>query len=442
MSDALQGIDYEEAQRRLQEALAQRAGLQPAAPPDAAAVATPLPASAPAPAAPLSINPDVAAYLAQRLGPDFSPDSFRAAQEADWSKTNRNQMLEGARQILAAQGNVPYQARPTESKVEQGALEGRRANSLGMFQTAGALQQFDTAQDARNPASPRSRRAQLMLLSQAPDVASTLGGLAAVSQMSEEAITQAMGSVKGIGEARKPGAEVVKITKETGKIDEESAALHALQQPMSAEHIATLAKSGVQVPAGTTYAQAKDLADQQLKGQGVQIDWAKLALQNKQQPVKAAEDLRKEFQGGQAFKDMQAVATSYKKIRDASATGAGDMALIYGYMKMLDPGSSVREGEYANAASAGSVPDKVWGMYNRVLKGEKLPPELRISFKAEAGKIFASQRARYEDSAKPYKRLAAQQGLSDADVVVDLGLDELSKPTAEERARQLLRGGK
>ena len=35
---------------------------------------------------------------------------------------------------------------------------------------------------------------------------------------------------------------------------------------------------------------------------------------------------------------------------------AGDMALIFSYMKMLDPNSTVREGEYATAQDAGSIP--------------------------------------------------------------------------------------
>ena len=45
--------------------------------------------------------------------------------------------------------------------------------------------------------------------------------------------------------------------------------------------------------------------------------------------------------------------------KDAPPSGASDIALLYGYMKVLDPGSTVREGEFATASNAGGIPDKI-----------------------------------------------------------------------------------
>ena len=58
--------------------------------------------------------------------------------------------------------------------------------------------------------------------------------------------------------------------------------------------------------------------------------------------------------------------------------GFNDVAMIFAFMKSLDPTSVVRESEYATAANAGvGVPEKIWKAYNRALKGEILLPQLR-----------------------------------------------------------------
>jgi hypothetical protein len=141
--------------------------------------------------------------------------------------------------------------------------------------------------------------------------------------------------------------------------------------------------------------------------------------------AKAAEDLRKEFQGGATYKNTQTIGESYKKIAGTSDSGAGDVSLIYSFMRMVDPGSTVREGEFATAANAGSIPDRVVGAYNRALSGEKLPPEVRKQFRDEAKRLLKAQADRYEETANPYRRLAQQAGVDPGDVVLDLGLAQM-----------------
>jgi hypothetical protein len=143
---------------------------------------------------------------------------------------------------------------------------------------------------------------------------------------------------------------------------------------------------------------------------------------------KATEDLRKEFQGLQTYKNTQTVAESAKKILTASETGAGDLNLLYGYMRMVDPGSTVREGEFAQAASSGSLPQRIQGWASKVLAGEKLPDAVRKQFKDEARTLLKAQRDRYEETASPYRRLAEQAGGAPGDVVLDLGLDAMLAP--------------
>jgi hypothetical protein len=141
--------------------------------------------------------------------------------------------------------------------------------------------------------------------------------------------------------------------------------------------------------------------------------------------TKAAEDLRKEFQAGQTYKNTQLIAESAKKIISSSDTGAGDMSLLYGYMKLLDPGSAVRESEFATAAQSGSLPQQIQGWASKIISGERLPASTRKQFKDEARNIVKAQTERYEETAKPYRRLAETAGVRPEDVILDLGLQGL-----------------
>lgn len=145
-------------------------------------------------------------------------------------------------------------------------------------------------------------------------------------------------------------------------------------------------------------------------------------------PAKLASELRREFQSQPVYKDTHAVASAYEKIATSSATGPGDMRLIFGYMKMMDPGSTVREGEFATAENAGGISDRVRSLYNKAISGEMLQPGVRDQFKTEARDLLASQIRQYEVAAKEYRRLAESAGVSPADVVLN--------PWADERAVQ------
>ena len=119
--------------------------------------------------------------------------------------------------------------------------------------------------------------------------------------------------------------------------------------------------------------------------------------------------LRTEFNSLQSVKDF-AIRNSALGAIEASAqdpTAAGDISLIFAYMKMLDPNSVVREGEFATAQSAGSVPQTLWSKYNQALTGERLAPEVRNDFVNRANKLytrasedFGKVYTRYEDIAK------------------------------------------
>jgi hypothetical protein len=101
-------------------------------------------------------------------------------------------------------------------------------------------------------------------------------------------------------------------------------------------------------------------------------------------------------------------------------SGQADIALVYSYMKMLDPGSVVREGEFATAENAGGVADRFRQLYNRALNGERLPPAVRDDMLKQGGAQYATIEKQHSEIEQRYRDLAAQNGLDPSNVVIDL----------------------
>ena len=123
------------------------------------------------------------------------------------------------------------------------------------------------------------------------------------------------------------------------------------------------------------------------------------------------------FNGEQVVKDFQSIAQNYNKILSTSPTAAGDMSLVFAYMKMLDPGSVVREGEYATAKNTAGVPEQVLNAYNKAKDGEFLSQNQRDNFKKEAYSLLESQKPAYIDKVSFYADRARAAGLDPRDVI-------------------------
>jgi hypothetical protein len=85
------------------------------------------------------------------------------------------------------------------------------------------------------------------------------------------------------------------------------------------------------------------------------------------------------------------ISAQFGKIKSAQDTAAGDLSLIFSYMKILDPGSVVREGEFATAQNAGGIDDTLANIYNNVASGERLTDSQRKEFTAQAEKLMQAQ---------------------------------------------------
>ena len=132
-------------------------------------------------------------------------------------------------------------------------------------------------------------------------------------------------------------------------------------------------------------------------------------------------DARKEFTGRPEVKDFSKQTSAYGRVlasaKDPSA--AGDLALIFNFMKVLDPGSTVREGEFATAQNAGGVDQRVVSLYNSITTGERLSPAQRDDFANRATRLYSDAEAQYENIAQQYSDFAKQAGLPVDQVIPD-----------------------
>lgn len=91
---------------------------------------------------------------------------------------------------------------------------------------------------------------------------------------------------------------------------------------------------------------------------------------------------------------------------------AGDIGLIFNYMKMLDPGSTVREGEFATAANAAGVTDQVRNIYNKIASGERLTPQQRGAYFNQAKGLYEKSKSRADEVEKSLSVVVDSYGLN------------------------------
>jgi hypothetical protein len=109
-------------------------------------------------------------------------------------------------------------------------------------------------------------------------------------------------------------------------------------------------------------------------------------------------------------KDFIKIRDSYERIKSSSkqSSAAGDLALIFNYMKILDPGSTVREGEFATAQNSAGLPDRVRAMYNKVINGERLAEDQRSDFVDRAKDFYTAQENTQKKTEKRFRDIATK----------------------------------
>jgi hypothetical protein len=121
-------------------------------------------------------------------------------------------------------------------------------------------------------------------------------------------------------------------------------------------------------------------------------------------------------------KPVREAQVGLNKVRSAATlnTGAGDVALVFGFMKTIDPSSTVREGEFATAEQTAGVPAQITATYNNILRGVRLTPEQRQQFVQAAEQQYAVYQNQYDSMVQSYSDIAKKYMIDPSKIIVPL----------------------
>jgi hypothetical protein len=111
----------------------------------------------------------------------------------------------------------------------------------------------------------------------------------------------------------------------------------------------------------------------------------------------------------------------------ADETGGSDIALVNAFFKTFAPDSTVMEGEFASAAKAGGVPDRIVGLIDKALTGQMLTPQQRQELTTAAGRFYNQRKVSVEGANEKYTKLAKSYPGINSDRVVINPIRDLPK---------------
>jgi len=151
---------------------------------------------------------------------------------------------------------------------------------------------------------------------------------------------------------------------------------------------------------GSALAQTKKLG---VETQKAALELEALKATGGMDPAKTFEQeekLRKEYQG--RTKVYGELGTTFSNIQSSAnaKSGPGDIALITGFMKMLDPGSVVRETEFATARDTAGLYTRLENSLKKAESGQFLQPNQRQEFVNLAKQYYESAQKKAEEDKK------------------------------------------
>ena len=124
--------------------------------------------------------------------------------------------------------------------------------------------------------------------------------------------------------------------------------------------------------------------------------------------LKLQSDIRQDFKGP---KDT---ATAYQTMYNAATnpTQKGDTTMLYTFFKVLDPQSTVREGEIEMIKQSRSIPEKFKGMAQKLASGKTLLESERADLLNQAYQYVSNQQRGVTETIDMYKDYAKAFGLN------------------------------
>lgn len=129
--------------------------------------------------------------------------------------------------------------------------------------------------------------------------------------------------------------------------------------------------------------------------------------------------LRTDFRSEPTYKAFQEVDSAHRQITEGlnSKSPAGDLAAATKFMKLLDPGSVVRESELNMAMQATGKLDQARTYAQNIINGTKLSEKQREDFRKMSNELFNAAANQYTSKQAEYAGIAKRNDLNVEDVV-------------------------
>ena len=139
---------------------------------------------------------------------------------------------------------------------------------------------------------------------------------------------------------------------------------------------------------------------------------------------------------------IKAVGEQFKnlaEIKELGTTPSDDIALIFKYMKTLDPNSVVRETEFQTVGNAGGLPTQIQNIYNSYTTGNKLTPEIRRDIKKSADSVVRGSLKSVESTISDFVNQAKYRGVPEKLILPETSLKAWRSLSAQSTAESLQR---
>lgn len=143
--------------------------------------------------------------------------------------------------------------------------------------------------------------------------------------------------------------------------------------------------------------------------------------------------LRKEFDSLPEVKEFRGMGSNYETLKQAAAdpSGPAGITTIFSFMKMLDPGVAVMEGDVNLIRSSGGPAAKWANVYEQALTGNPIPENVRRDILKQADVVYRNKQGLYEKQRKRYEQIAKDGKVEPSRVVAPGQPDiDLSAPSA------------
>lgn len=332
-------------------------------------------------------------------------------------------LLQALGQAQAWQQNADDRATAAEERKQRAAMQALQQQLLQAQIAQGQAQAADQAR-ARAQADTDARllRQQFTPLpGPTPDGSPLMPRADVGGMLGQGASLQSVQQALALQQAmQKPAAPNVKLSPGEQIFSPDGKPLFGVpaapDKPPAPSDLARLLAEMQHLPPGSP---ARKLYEQQIAKITTHQPAAQVSVNTGQKGLDNTLKLRGDFRSEPVYKAHQEMQSAYSQIQQSlkQASPAGDLAGATKLMKLLDPGSVVRESELGMAMAASGLLDRLLNYAGNVINGTKLTPAQRQDFQRLADALYTESVKQYNGKRSEYQGISERNGLSVLDVL-------------------------